>query len=308
MRKIIGIILEMLFIWMCVIPVCAQDGGCVVVKDRASFYQEISKQILSHQKSKVYITDVGSLGNDLDELLNGYYYHYDADNPTASGSYLCYYMESWKVEYYKGGRYGDGHNCKMEVIISYSYPKNETDIYLKKMKELAASLKKDTDYKSVKAVHDYLIKNYEYDHSMVNRSDYDGYMTGKMVCQGYCTAAFYLLSEMGIPARVVLGSSEDYQKDTDHAWNVVRVDGKWYNMDVTWDDGGWLPDYTFFLKSDADFYQHTREGYYDYDKDMALSSYPVRDPKRTIGGCIIFLVIIIDAGMIIRRKRRQQEE
>ena len=72
MRKIIGIILEILFIWMCVIPVCAQDGGCVVVKDRASFYQEISKQILSHQKSKVYITDVGSLGNDLDELLNGY--------------------------------------------------------------------------------------------------------------------------------------------------------------------------------------------------------------------------------------------
>ena len=253
MRKIIGIILEILFIWMCVIPVCAQDGGCVIVKDRAFFYQEISKQILSHQKSKVYITDVGSLGNDLDELLKGYYYHYDADNPTASGSYLCYYMESWKVEYYKGGRYGDGHNCKMEVIISYNYPKNETDIYLKKMKELAASLKKDTDYKSVKAVHDYLIKNYEYDHSMVNRSDYDGYMTGKMVCQGYCTAAFYLLSEMGIPARVVLGSSEDYQKDTDHAWNVVRVDGKWYNMDVTWDDGGWLPDYTFFLKSDADF-------------------------------------------------------
>ena len=78
-------------------------------------------------------------------------------------------------------------------------------------------------------------------------------------------------------------------------------------MDVTWDDSGWLPDYTFFLKNDADFYKHTREGYYDYDKDMALSSYPVRDPKRTIGGWIIFLVIIIDVAIIIRRRRQKQE-
>ena len=307
MRKTGGIVLGILFVWLCVIPVHAQEDGGVIVKDRASFYREVSKQILSHQESKTYITDVGSLGNDLDELLKGYYYHYDADNPTASGSYLCYYMKNWGMNCYEGGRYADGHNCKMDVQIAYKYPKEEVDAYFVKMKEVAKTLKQDTDYKSVKAVHDYLIRNYTYDCSMANRSDYEGYETGKMVCQGYCTAAFYLLSEMGISARVVLGASEDYQKDTDHAWNVVRVDGKWYNMDVTWDDSGWLPDYTFFLKNDADFYKHTREGYYDYDKDMALSSYPVRDPKRTIGGCIIFLVIIIDAAVIIQRKRQQQE-
>ena len=26
--------------------------------------------------------------------------------------------------------------------------------------------------------------------------------------------------------------------DGGHAWNLVRLDGEWYHMDVTWNDGG----------------------------------------------------------------------
>ena len=37
----------------------------------------------------------------------------------------------------------------------------------------------------------------------------------------------------GIESTVVVGTNESGDS---HAWNVVKVDGKWYNLDTTWDD------------------------------------------------------------------------
>ncbi len=297
--------------WIWAVPVHAEETEGNVVANRQEFYKGLSQQILAHNESEIYITDVGSLGNDMQEVLDGYCYFHDVDNPLASGSYLCNYLDSYSMEWREGGRYGDNHNCKIEVMVEYKYSKEEMDAYFGKMHELALTLKKDTDYKSVKAVHDYIIKEYEYDRSKENRIDYEGYKTGKMVCVGYCMAAFYLLSDMGIPVRIVLGASEDYQKDPDHAWNVVKVEGKWYNMDVTWDDQGrWrLPSYNFFLKNDVDFYKHTREGRYDYDNDMALSSYSMTNPADVFYGCIGCVVIAaVGISVWIQRKKKEQEK
>ena len=39
-----------------------------------------------------------------------------------------------------------------------------------------------------------------------------------------------------------------------HAWNLVRVDGSWYHLDITWDDTGLMPSltsYAYFLQSNA---------------------------------------------------------
>ena len=87
-------------------------------------------------------------------------------------------------------------------------------------------------------VHDYLVANTEYDK--------DGYESGKYsrdifnlygvfgnnlaVCQGYAHAASYLLNRFGVTCGV---ASSD---KANHAWNVVKINGKWYHMDVTWDD------------------------------------------------------------------------
>lgn len=290
-------------------PVCAQEMEGIVVTNREEFYRGISQQILAHNVTGIYVTDVGALGNDMEEVLDGYCYFHDVENPLASGSYLCNYLNSYRMEWLEGGRYGENHNCKIEIIMEYQYSKEEMDAYFEKMHELAAELKKDTDYKSVKAVHDYIINHYDYDNSLENRIDYEGYKTGTTVCLGYCMATFYLLSDMGIPVRIVLGTSVDYQKDPDHAWNVVKVDGKWYNMDVTWDDqGGWrLPSYQFFLKNDMDFYKHTREGRYDYDNDMALASYPMTTPTEVLYG-VVFCVILVAVGLSVAYQKKKENE
>ena len=108
-----------------------------------------------------------------------------------------------------------------------------------------------------------------------NYTDYEGYKTGRMVCNGYSMATFLLLSNMGIPVRIVNGVGGNVPGPSNYSWNVVKVDGNWYNMDATWDDKGakrWIS-YTYFLKSDADFPKHIREELYAYDGKIAKDSY-----------------------------------
>ena len=56
------------------------------------------------------------------------------------------------------------------------------------------------------------------------------FVNHKTVCRGYAYAAQYLLHELGIACTTVEGTA----KGTDHAWNLVVLDGEYYFMDVTW--------------------------------------------------------------------------
>ena len=62
----------------------------------------------------------------------------------------------------------------------------------------------------------------------------------------YALAFQRIMQEMKIPCM--------YVKGKDHAWNMVKLKGKWYFVDVTWDDsfGG----YKYFLKGTSDFSGH----------------------------------------------------
>ena len=50
-------------------------------------------------------------------------------------------------------------------------------------------------------------------------------------CQAYSKCYKYLCNKYGIPCETVT--------DPYHMWNIVKINGKWYNVDLTWyDDGG----------------------------------------------------------------------
>ena len=53
------------------------------------------------------------------------------------------------------------------------------------------------------------------------------------VCSGYAHLYDYLLKKVGIASRYVSSDSMN------HAWNIVSINGQWYHVDTTWDDGGW---------------------------------------------------------------------
>ena len=52
------------------------------------------------------------------------------------------------------------------------------------------------------------------------------------VCQGYSNCYKLLLEKAGIPAQYIRGVSAN----GNHAWNIIKLNGKWYHVDVTWDD------------------------------------------------------------------------
>ncbi len=64
------------------------------------------------------------------------------------------------------------------------------------------------------------------------------FLNGKAVCEGYARAMQYLLHKCGIECAEVAGNTfeEDGSAGEAHAWNILKIDGEYYYMDVTWDD------------------------------------------------------------------------
>ena len=104
------------------------------------------------------------------------------------------------------------------------------------------------DYEKEKYVHDALAAAVNYDLTAdMNQSAYSALVNGKSVCAGYARAYQYLLQQLGIPCYYCTGYSGG-----NHAWNIVKLDDGYYNVDVTWDDADTIR-YDYFNRTDADF-------------------------------------------------------
>ena len=113
------------------------------------------------------------------------------------------------------------------------------------------------DYDKAFYINEYLAKNCSY----VVGSDDRGYpstaygclVEGEANCEGYAKAFRLLASRAGLETAVVTGVTS---KGENHAWDQVKVNGQWYNIDPTWDDsddGGKEMRMTYFLCDDEDF-------------------------------------------------------
>ncbi|MBQ8311466.1 MAG: hypothetical protein IJX80_10690 [Clostridia bacterium] len=96
-----------------------------------------------------------------------------------------------------------------------------------------------SDYEKELYIHDYLTHTVHYDTAAASTPTVNGVhvdsfcaygaLIGKTsVCEGYTEAFQYLCYRVGINANQVFGIG--------HVWNVVQIEGNWYQVDVTWDD------------------------------------------------------------------------
>jgi len=80
------------------------------------------------------------------------------------------------------------------------------------------------------AVHDWLCLNISYDNSVTNDSTLYGALIEKTAaCDGYSKAFQYIMGLMGIECLMIYGTFDSGI----HAWNAVKLDGQWYQVDVT---------------------------------------------------------------------------
>ena len=94
------------------------------------------------------------------------------------------------------------------------------------------------EFERERLLHDALAKKVEYVDGKHAHSAYGALVEGKAVCEGYARAFQYLLYQSGIQCLMAEGESKNpaSQKTELHAWNVVRINGRYYHTDLTWDD------------------------------------------------------------------------
>lgn len=88
-------------------------------------------------------------------------------------------------------------------------------------------------------LHDYLINHGEYGETPGRVRDahtlVGALLDGKCVCEGFAKAFKFLCDKAEIPAMMAVGQLTDDANDEWHAWNIVRMDGRAYHVDVTHD-------------------------------------------------------------------------
>ena len=87
-----------------------------------------------------------------------------------------------------------------------------------------------SEYEMALYLHDWLLDQLEYDNSLKWSSAESALTRGLGTCQAYESAYSKLLTAAGIT------NSETRDTYDGHTWNAVKLDGKWYQVDCTWDD------------------------------------------------------------------------
>ena len=101
--------------------------------------------------------------------------------------------------------------------------------------EITSQVTSDDPFEIELQLHDLLCKRVEYIEDKGDPMIYTAYgalVNGKALCEGYARAMQLLLLSFGIETTTVTGMTED----EGHMWNAVKINEKWYNLDVTWDD------------------------------------------------------------------------
>lgn len=97
--------------------------------------------------------------------------------------------------------------------------------------------------------------------SELNQSAYSALVNQSTVCAGYARAFQYIMQKLNVPCYFCSGTANG----GNHAWNIVCIDGKYYNVDLSWDDtlgeAANQISYSYFNLSDRTFgLDHKRSG------------------------------------------------
>ena len=195
-----------------------------------------------------------------------------------TNTYVYYYQLNFTVEYRETAWQNQQVNSAVDALL----------------KQL--NLNGYSDYAKAQAVHDYMVTNITYDHEGLAQKNPEIYSTyaaiikKNVVCHGYASLFYRLMLELGVDCRALSGDANDFvtgpnSGDDDHSWNIVKLDGKWYYVDTTWDANTFEAGYSlaqsqrWFLVCKTNFPEHTPWTYrwpasFFAQYSMATSDYP----------------------------------
>ena len=148
-------------------------------------------------------------------------------------------------------------NGKVKIVeLKYDYTEKEIlemQAYIDNVVDAAVAVANtfQSDYDKAKSVYDFLIESYDYDWTLSKHREYDLFKTGEGVCTAYSLAYKDIMQKLNIPCEIVIS------KEIAHQWNIVKINGSWYNVDTAWGDIYTSENESFrydnFMKSDYYF-------------------------------------------------------
>lgn len=147
---------------------------------------------------------------------------------TASGTYRIYFYfmdyDRYDPQNDKGIYY---LRTTAEVAVNDAARPSVTQI----VNNAVAQCRQETngsEYDMALWLHDWTLNQLEYDHSLNWCSAESGLTRHQGTCESYQRIYSKLLDAAGIANGRITGNG--------HTWNAVKIDGKWCQMDLTWDD------------------------------------------------------------------------
>ena len=250
------------------------------VLDEAAAY--INQEMLRREEeiSLVYYTtaDSGAAVRELvDQGIN-----WGSDTNPCSGDYLRFQWGGWRVKYSNMENPNGEKRLTIYFTMNYYTTYEMEQIVNSKLNTVmqGLNLASMNEIQKVQAIYDYICNNVTYDYVHLNDESYKVQYTaygalvdGTSVCQGYAVLFYRMCREAGIDARVISGLGNGGA----HAWNIVELGNRYYNLDSTWDatvSAAGYP-YEYFLKSQDDFVDHKRG--VDYTTEEFMTRYPMAD-------------------------------
>ena len=212
---------------------------------------------------------------------------------------LVYFQEAQL--FWMSGTYEIYDGTRQNIVLDYRCSQEDAKKMQASIDKKAAEIKAKipagaTTVDKLKVFHDYIVLNNSFTKDgTYPQTIYGGLVEGKVQCEGYAKTLGYLCDQNGIENMLITGTND---KQASHAWNIIKVDGDWYNLDTTWDDPvGQFPadyiKYNYFLVTDKEIHNKTHfvdnqfyappkcdatkanyqrnYGLYAEDKDKALS-------------------------------------
>jgi hypothetical protein len=200
-----------------------------------NLYKPMYTSILNAIKSQKTKVNLSSYLRKGQKFSWQYLYEIENNEPTI------FYLDYKKIKFWSNG----------VLELGYKYSKSTTLTMQKTMNQRADSIIKKVikkgmdDGQKVMAIHDYLADYITYDMKNYKRNTipaksytaYGALVKKVAVCDGYTHAMDLLMKKAGIESHRVVGKG--YHPDGSgeaHSWNLLKVKGAYYYLDMTWDD------------------------------------------------------------------------
>ena len=255
---------------------------------------------LKNRTSSLSITvpiNLSTYGDDLHtgastvfkQILDGAYTH--TKTPTE-GDYIRWHVHYWEYSAtYYPPRYSDAsmrnkitYDVTLDLNSTASMEKTTTT-YVNDILNAIPAKKTASDYDKAYQIFKWITGNVvytdasDYETNMYYHNCYSAAVDKSTTCQGFSLLFYRLALSLGLDVRLIAGDGSTSGK-APHGWNIVKIDGKWYNVDSTWDSEVSPSSWRYFLKAASPFKDNHRP-YEDYTSSSFKSKYPVATSDYT---------------------------